>query len=404
MKLIVTIPAQNEEKTIARVVEGVPRDLPGVQQIEIIVMDDDSTDRTAERAQAAGARVIRVQGRPGLGKVFRAGIEAAMRGGADIVVNIDGDGQFDPADIVQIVEPLLDERADFVTCSRFRNSDYHPVMPAVKFWGNWAVVRIVNSVCGGSRFTDVSCGFRGFNREALYRMTLFGRYTYTQETFIDLFSKGLRIEEVPLRVRGVREHGKSRVAGSVWKYAANTGPIILRAMRDIRPLKFFGIIALLLGALAIALLGVVAANYFYFNPGKTRPFTSLIDIGAGLMTLAMVTAVLALLADMMARHRRITEELLYLARRRIYGAERISSLPAEQEPAISTSLNGAAHAVPQLRRVRPSKPSLVSAVHRSAEDDALEPEEKPGRNGSKKAKPGDRRRADNLEPVAAHAD
>jgi hypothetical protein len=190
----------------------------------------------------------------------------------------------------------------------------------------------------------------------------------------------------------------------VWKYAANTGPIILRAMRDIRPLKFFGIIALLLGALAIALFGVVAANYFYFNPGKTRPFTSLIDIGAALMTLSMVTAVLALLADMMARHRRITEELLYLARRRIYGVERVSSLPTEQEPAVTTSLNGAAHAAPQLRRVRPSKPSLVSAVHRSAEDEILEPGEQPARSVPKKSASVDRRRADNLEPVAAHAD
>ena len=117
--------------------------------------------------------------------------------------------------------------------------------------------RIINWVCGGTKFTDVSCGFRAFNREAAYRLTLFGRFTYTQECFIDLFSKGLRMAEVPLKVRGVREHGKSRVASSIFKYATNSLPIILRAMRDIQPLKFFGGIAALFGLLGLLCGGFV---------------------------------------------------------------------------------------------------------------------------------------------------
>ena len=390
VKLVVTIPAQNEEKTVAGVVGGVPRDLPGVGEIEILVLDDGSDDQTAARARAAGAVVVPVHGRPGLGKVFQTGIEAAMRRGADLVVNIDGDGQFDPDDIRRLVAPLIEDAADFVTCSRFKNPDYHPQMPAVKFWGNWAVVKIVNSVCGGSRFTDVSCGFRGFNREALYRLTLFGRYTYTQECFIDLFSKGLRIEEVPLRVRGVREHGQSRVAGSIWKYATNTGPIMLRAMRDIRPLKFFGVIAGVLTLLGALAFGVVIVNYVWRNPGKTQPFTSLISIGGGLMTLAVVVAVLALLADMMARHRRITEELLYLARRRIYGTAELpavaqAQLPARRPTNGHKAANGAANGstngvngVHGITRVRPSKVAPVGVLHRStAEDDDEAHEEVP---------------------------
>ena len=393
MKLIVTIPAQNEEKTIARVVEDVPRDLPGIDIVEVLVLDDASTDRTAHRAEAAGASVLSIHGRPGLGKVFQAGVEAAMRRGADFVVNIDGDGQFNAADIALLVEPLVEDQADFVTCSRFRNPEYRPVMPGVKYWGNWAVVKIVNSVCNGSRFTDVSCGFRGFNREALYRMTLFGRYTYTQETFIDLFSKGLRIQEVPLRVRGVREHGKSRVAGSVWKYATNTGPIILRAMRDIRPLKFFGLIGVLLAIPAVVALGIVTVNYL--GTGRTYPYTSLITLGGALMTLAFVMGVMALLADMMARHRRITEELLYLARRRIYGTPRAIQTPsfaAQDLPRRSrtpetypplVAINGpAADATDhgnddsgELERVRPSK-RVPAAVHRSVD----RPAERNGRS------------------------
>ncbi len=390
MKLIVTIPAQDEEKTIARVVSGVPRDIPGVRDVEVLVLDDESTDGTAAAAREAGAVVIPVQGRPGLGKVFQTGIEQAMHRGADIVVNIDGDGQFDPADIALLVEPLLADEADFVTCSRFKSSDLHPVMPRVKYWGNWAVVKIVNSICGGTRFTDVSCGFRAFNREALYRLTLFGKYTYTQECFIDLFAKGLRIIEMPLRVRGVREHGQSRVAGSIWKYATNTAPIILRAMRDIRPLKFFGIIGAVLFLAALLVISPVVANYIAIK--KTHPFQSLITVSGVLVTLAFVMGVLALLADMMARHRRITEELLYLARRRIYG---MGQIPAEEAPAgLSGRRNGVVAAVngkSGLTRVRPSRLVPAGTLDRSTsggyeedsgEEEALEADEQPSHSAA----------------------
>jgi hypothetical protein len=205
-------------------------------------------------------------------------------------------------------------------------------MPVVKYYGNAVVTRIINWVCGGTDFSDVSCGFRAFNREAAYRLTLFGRFTYTQECFIDLFSKGLRITEVPLKVRGVREHGKSRIASSIWKYATNSLPIILRAMRDIQPLKFFGGIGAIFGVPGI--LGALFVTCWYiFHRHKTSPFTSLIPISGALVTLGFVLFVLALLADMLGRHRRITEELLYLARRRVYSNRRTvrAALPVVRE-------------------------------------------------------------------------
>ena len=349
MKLVVTIPALNEEKTIAQVIAGIPRNVSGVDEVEVIVMNDGSTDRTAEIAERAGAIVINLIGRPGLGYVFRTGLERAMRRGADIIVNIDGDGQFNSADIGKLVGPLLEDRADFVTCSRFADPELRPIMPVVKYHGNRAVTRIINWVCGGTKFTDVSCGFRAFNREAAYRLTLFGRFTYTQETFIDLFSKGMRIVEVPLKVRGVREHGKSRVASSIMKYATSSLPIILRAMRDIQPLKFFGGISAILGLLGFITGGFVTVWYaipdrvreidkfgkpFYTLVHKTSPFTSLITVAGALFTLSFLMFALALLADMLGRHRRITEELLYLARRRIYSSRRTAKaiLPNEEEP------------------------------------------------------------------------
>lgn len=337
MKLVVTIPALNEDKTIFQVVSGIPRDIPGISQTEVIVVNDGSTDNTAKEALRAGAIVISLPGKGGLGHVFRTGLERAMRRGADIIVNIDGDGQFNPADIRKLIQPLLEDKADFVTCSRFSDPALRPQMPIVKYYGNQWVTSMINWICGGTKFTDVSCGFRAFNREAAYRLTLFGRFTYTQECFIDLFSKGLRMAEVPLKVRGVREHGKSRIASSIFKYATNSFPIILRAMRDIQPLKFFGGIAALFGLLGVLMGGFVGVWYLYntetshvFVKGKdvveiihkTTPFTSLIPVASALVFLSFLMGALALLADMLGRHRKISEELLYLARRRIYSSKR----------------------------------------------------------------------------------
>lgn len=355
MKLVVTIPALNEEKTIAEVIKGVPRNIPGITETEIIVVNDGSTDRTAEIAEKAGATVINVTGRPGLGTIFRTGMERAMRRGADIIVNIDGDGQFNPADIAKLVEPLLRDDADFVTCTRFADPRLRPDMPAVKYYGNRLVTRIINWVCGGTRFTDVSCGFRAFNRDAAYRLTLFGRFTYTQECFIDLFSKGLRIAEVPLKVRGVRQHGKSRVASSIWKYALSSLPIILRAMRDIQPLKFFGAIALTFFIPGL-LMGLFVTGWYLYRT-RTTPFTSLITISGVLITISVIMGVLALLADMLGRTRRINEELLYLARRRFYSPRRVVRIvSAEQQ---DQSLHDS-WVLPVMRSVPPEKKVEVS--------------------------------------------
>ena len=338
MKLVVTIPALNEEKTIAAVVRAVPLDIPQIALTQVIVLNDGSTDQTAALAATAGATVVNLKGGGGLGTVFRTGIERALRSGADIIVNIDGDGQFNADDIRHLIQPLLKDEADFVTCSRFSDPALKPTMPIVKYHGNRAVTAIINWICGGTNFTDVSCGFRAFSREAACRMTLFGRFTYTQECFIDLFSKGMRISEVPLKVRGVREFGKSRIASSVFKYATNSLPIIIRAMRDIQPLKFFGGIASMLFLLGILPLGFVSVRYMIVH--KTTPFTSLIPIGGVLITLAFLMGALALLADMMGRHRRISEELLYLARQRIYSTRRTLASERSQptaEPVLMVS-------------------------------------------------------------------
>ncbi len=327
MRLVVTIPAQDEAPTIGRVVREVPRDIQGIDHVDIIVVDDSSTDGTAAEAEAAGAVVVPIHGRPGLGPVWRLGMERAIRSGADIIVNLDGDGQFDSRDVGRIVQPLIRGECDFVTCTRFAGRGPVGYMPPVKRWGNRAVTWMTNLVCGTS-LTDVSCGFRAYNREAAYRLAQFGRWTYTEECIVYLVSRGLRIQELPFRVLGERQHGESRVAGNVFYFASHLLHILIRAIRDGRPLKFFGLLSLLLGAPGVLMLGFVLA--WYISAGTTRPFTQFMTLGGVSVTLGLVVGMLALLADMVSRHRLIHEELLYLARCRAYGrAAPAAAIPPE---------------------------------------------------------------------------
>ena len=315
MKLTVIVPALNEEATIASVLDNMPAKLDGIDEIEKIVVDDGSTDRTAEIARSHGAGVVRHAVNRGVGAAFAAGLHAALVSGADIIVNIDGDGQFNPADIANLIRPVVDGQADFATCSRFAKKELIPVMPTIKLWGNQWMSLIVSAVTG-HRFYDVSCGFRAYRRETALQLNLFGVFTYTQETFLDLASKQARIVEVPLPVRGEREFGQSRVASSISRYAIRAGSILMLSLRDTRPLVFFGTIGLL-----ILLLGTGAGGFLFVHwlqTGHTSPYQSLVTVVALLLIMGFLLIVLALVADMLGRLRRNQEEMLYLQRRESY--------------------------------------------------------------------------------------
>ena len=313
MKLVVIMPALNEEATIASVIERIPRSIDGVDQVEVVVVDDGSTDKTVELSRQAGAHVVSHSENMGVGKAFATGIDAALKLGADIIVNMDSDGQFSPEDIPTLVRPILENGYGFVTCTRFGNPDYMPEMPGIKKWGNRMMCHLVNRIIWNAKFTDVSCGFRAYSRDTALRLNLFGGFTYTQESFIDLAAKDIRMTEVPLKVRGVREFGKSRVASNLWKYAFETVPIIVRAMRDTRPLIFFGI-----PAVAFLGLGAVQAAFlaaWWLATGRTSPWTSLVTVGVACVLIGMMLFVVALVADQLGRVRKIQECVLHIARR-----------------------------------------------------------------------------------------
>jgi hypothetical protein len=186
-------------------------------------------------------------------------------------------------------------------------------MPVLKRWGNRMMARLVSRLVGQT-FHDVSCGMRAYSRKAALSLHPFGRFTYTQEVFLNLAFKQLRIIEVPISVRGVREHGESRVASNLWLYGLRTSGIIFRCYRDYKPMLFFGSIAAATFLLALSLGGFLLFHYVTtgaFSPHKWAGFAAVTSAALGTILL-----VIGIIGDMLNRHRIYLEELLYRARDR----------------------------------------------------------------------------------------
>lgn len=315
MKLVVIIPALNEEKTIESVISRIPREIEKISEVSVVLVNDGGTDRTADIAESMGTIVVHHPVNMGVGAAFRTGIKAALSEGADIIVNIDADGQFNPHDIPKLIEPILNTGVQFVTATRFAAESETSKMPWVKLWGNKQMVRIVNTITR-QNLTDVSCGFRAYTREAALKMTLFGSFTYTQETFIDLAFKRVSMTEVPMKVRGEREFGKSRVASNLWRYAVKSATIIFRAARDYLPQYFFGIPGLLI--FILGMLGSLFLFVHYLQTGQTAPYRSLVTVSGVFIIVGFLLLFLSMLADMLHRNRIIAEEIVYLQRKQTY--------------------------------------------------------------------------------------
>ena len=329
LRVLVVVPCLNEEQTVARVVESVPRELPGVAAVDVLVMDDGSTDATAERARDAGAEVVSHTTNLGLGVTFREAVGLSLAKKADVMVHIDGDGQFDANDIPKLIAPVVADEADMVTASRFLDPELVPDMPRVKLWGNRGVANIVGLLTG-EQFKDVSCGFRAFSREALLRMNLFGSFTYTQECFLDLVFKNMRIKEVPVAVRGVREFGTSRMASSIPRYAVQSLKIMLRAFISYRPLRLFFWVSCVFMVPGFLLLFFLLTHYIstgQFSPHIWSGFT-----GGSLCFLGFSTLVTGLVGDMLVRIRMNQEEMLYWLKRSRLESGDAADLPEAQSP------------------------------------------------------------------------
>jgi glycosyltransferase involved in cell wall biosynthesis len=306
-KLVVMIPAFNEEKTIGKVIQEIPKSISGISEIKILVIDDGSRDRTSEIAEKHRAVVLKHKYNKGLGTTFKHGIDKALSIGADIIVNIDADNQFNSQDIPKLINPLLDEKADMVTCSRFLDPQLTKNIPWIKKWGNRRFTNLINRITG-KRYTDTQCGFRAYSKEAAMRLNLNGKFTYTQEVFIDLAEKGMKIVEMPLEVRYFPKR-KSIISGKLTRYALRSLGIITRATRDSQPLTFFGV-----PGIFIFILGILGAGYsfwFWLTYLMTTPVRTLFSVSVFFMIFGLSLMVLALLADMMKTLKQNQEEILY---------------------------------------------------------------------------------------------
>lgn len=319
-RLVVFIPALNEEGTIASVIQSIPQDIPGIQAITVVVVNDGSTDKTEDVASEAGAIVVSHGRNLGLADAFRTGIRTCLEMQADIAISIDADLQFDPDEIRNLVKPILDDQADFVVGDRFYGTGRPRNMPLIKYLGNKMMTKAVNYASHG-KFSDVSSGYRAYSHEALLHLNVQSSFTYTQESFIELAAKGLRIIQIPVTVR-YYEARESRISANLFRYGFRTLLTIVRTTRDYAPFSIFGTLALI-----FILPGMVAGLFValhYFISGTFSPYIFVAFIAAYLITIGFGLLVLALLADMLRGLRTNQERLLYHAKSSKYDARSFS--------------------------------------------------------------------------------
>lgn len=306
-KLIIQIPCLNEAEVLPETVAALPRQLPGVDQIEILVIDDGSEDGTADVARRLGVdHIVRFPQNQGLAKAFSAGVDAALKLGADIIVNTDADNQYDARDIPALIAPILAGRADMVVGDRDPHNLDHfsPLKRVLQFYGSWVVRGL-----SGTNVPDAASGFRAFSRRAALRLNVISDFTYTLETIVQAGKKQLAVTHVPVRTHATRP---SRLFRSIPSYLRRSFITLVRIYSLYEPIRVFWT----LGALMIA--GGVALGmrfiYFSLTVGPQGRVQSLI-LAAALSIIGVQTVLMGLIADLIASSRSLIEDTLLRIRK-----------------------------------------------------------------------------------------
>ncbi|WP_434421690.1 glycosyltransferase family 2 protein [Nannocystis pusilla] len=305
MKLIIQIPCLNEREHLPATFADLPRALPGIDSIEVLVIDDGSTDDTAAVAEQIGVHhVLRFPGNRGLAVAFQAGVDACLALGADIIVNTDADNQYPGADIARLCAPILAGRADLVVGDRQTDTIPHfgPLKRLLQRWGSRVVRR-----ASGTTVRDSTSGFRAMNRRAAAALFVHNRFTYTLESIIQAGAAGLTIVDVAITTNP--ELRRSRLFRSMGSYVRRNGAVIVRSYGMYWPVQTFGVIALLLLAFGLALGGRFTYYYLSRWPEESGHTESLL-VGVGAVVLAFLVALMAFLGDLSAANRRLTEQVL----------------------------------------------------------------------------------------------
>jgi glycosyltransferase involved in cell wall biosynthesis len=308
MKLIVQIPCLNEEETLPMTLAAIPRQIPGIDKVEILVIDDGSRDRTAEVARELGVDHIIVHRRnAGLARSFRDGLDRCLALGADIIVNTDADNQYNGEDIALLVQPILAGTADVVVGDRQTHKIDHfsPAKKLLQRFGSYVVRKF-----SGVDVPDAVSGFRAISRDAAFRLNIVSPFSYTIEMLIQVGAKGVAVASVPIRTNPKTRD--SRLFSSMFHFIERSASTLLRMYTMYRPLRVFTLIGL-----AIALIGaipIVRFLYFYFFVNGTGKIQSLI-IGSALLTIGTLTFLMGMVADLLSQNRQLTEMTLEKVRR-----------------------------------------------------------------------------------------
>ncbi len=304
MKLIIQIPCLNEEETLPVTLADLPKSIPGVDVIETLVIDDGSTDRTVEVAREHGVNhIVRLTNRKGLAEAFMTGIDACLKLGADIIVNTDGDNQYQGKYIPDLIRPILEGRADVVIGDRQveKISHFSPLKKKLQKLGSWVVRQV-----SGTDIPDATSGFRAYSREAALRLNVISRFTYTVETIIQAGKNNIAIEHVPVETN--EKLRESRLFRSIPAYLKRSIGTIFRIYTMYEPLKVFSYVGGVVFSMGMLLS--LRFLYFYFTGNGGGHIQSLI-LSAVLMLLGFQIIVMGFVADLIAGHRRLTEDTLY---------------------------------------------------------------------------------------------
>lgn len=308
MKLIIQIPCLNEAETLEVALNDLPKHIDGIDEIEILIINDGSTDNTVEVAKNWGvSHVVSFPQNKGLAKGFMAGLDACVRLGADIIVNTDADNQYCGEDIEKLVRPILDGKAEVVIGERPIDQTEHfsPIKKKLQHFGSFVVRKASNT-----DIPDAPSGFRAYSREAALHINVINNYTYTLETIVQAGRNRMAITSVPIRTNP--ELRKSRLFHSMFGYVKKSMLTIIRAFMMYRPLTFFTVIGAIpfLAGLAMALRFVV-----FFMRGNGIGHTQSLILASTLMMLGFSTFIMGLQADIIAANRKILEDIQYRIRR-----------------------------------------------------------------------------------------
>lgn len=302
MKLIIQIPCYNEEASLPITLNALPKQISGIDEIEILVIDDGSTDKTVEVAKANGVQhIVSMPHNCGLAKAFVAGINGALAQGADIIVNTDADNQYCADDIEKLVRPILNKEADIVIGTRpvSNISHFSLLKKALQKLGSWVMRRI-----SSTQVEDAPSGFRAFSRAAALQINIFDNYTYTLETIIQARAKGLQLVCVPINVNP--DLRKSKLVRNMFDYIKRSVFTMLRMFIIYRPFRFFSILASLFFISGL-LIGLRFLYYYMFSHGSGH-IQSLI-LAAILIITSVQIGVIAILSELFSINRKLLEDI-----------------------------------------------------------------------------------------------